>query len=108
MQLSGNFTPHWCEEPSISTDSKPAGISPTGKSKIEGRAKMDIIKTIAFLGTIILFFVLGVSTLSASSESVEALAEDAMTEERRKAREGGWLLVLNFLVILAILVWRVS
>ncbi len=31
-----------------------------------------------------------------------------MTEERRRAREAGWLLVLNFLVILAILVWRVS
>ncbi len=66
---------------------------------------MDVMKTIAFLSTIILCFVLGVSALSVASES---LAEDATTEERRKARERGWLLVLNFVVILAILVWRVS
>ena len=66
---------------------------------------MDVMKTITFLGTIVLCFVLGVSTLSAASES---LAEDATTEERRKAPEGGWLLVLDFLFILALLVWRVS
>jgi hypothetical protein len=66
---------------------------------------MDVMKTIAHLGTIILCFVLGVSTLSAASES---LSVDAATEERRHVRERVWLLVLNFLVILAILVWRVS
>jgi hypothetical protein len=63
---------------------------------------MDIIKAIAIMGTLLLFFVLALSALSASSH---ALPDDT-TEETRKSREGLWLIILSFFVILAVLVWR--
>ena len=63
---------------------------------------MDIIKAIAIMGTLLLFFVLALSALSASSQ---ALPDDT-TEETRKSREGLWLIILSLFVILAVLVWR--
>ena len=64
---------------------------------------VDIIQAIAILSALMLFFVLALCLLSASSQ---ALPRDATTEESRRTREGLWLMVLGFLFILAILVWR--
>ena len=66
---------------------------------------MDTLKAIAFLGTLLLFFVVSLSVLSAFSKM---LAQNAKTEEARRSCEGSWLIVLVFLSTLVILVWRAS
>jgi ABC-type Fe3+ transport system permease subunit len=64
---------------------------------------VDILQAIANLSAIMLFFVVALCLLSAYSQ---ALPGDATTEESRRSREGLWLILLAFLFILAILVWR--
>lgn len=66
---------------------------------------MDTLKAIAFLGTLLLFFVVSLSVLSAFSKM---LAQNAKTEEAPRSWEGGYLTLLVFLSTLAILVWRAS
>lgn len=65
---------------------------------------MNNIEAIAILGAPIFFFVACLSALSASSRM---LTQNAAKEEERRSCEGSWLIWLNFLLILAILVWRV-
>jgi heme/copper-type cytochrome/quinol oxidase subunit 2 len=64
---------------------------------------VDIIQTIAILSALMLFFVFALFLLSASAQ---ALPGEATTEESRRSREGLWLILIAFLFILAILVWR--
>ena len=64
---------------------------------------MDLIEAIAILGAPLLFFVINLAALSAFAR---VPAQTAARERTRRAVEGGWLVLLNFLSILAILVWR--
>ena len=64
---------------------------------------MNAIKAFGIIGSLLLFYVLALSALSASSQ---VLPPDTTTEETRRSREGLWLIALSFFVILAILVWR--
>lgn len=64
---------------------------------------MNIIEAIAFLGVLMLFFVICLSALANSSK---VPAQNPATGEKRQAMQGSWLILLDFLLILAILVWR--
>jgi len=64
---------------------------------------VDILQATAILSALMLFFVLALALLSAYSQ---ALPGNPTTEESRRSREGLWLILLAFLFILAILVWR--
>ena len=66
---------------------------------------MDTLEAIAFLGTLLLFFVVSLSGLSAFSKTP---GQNAKTEEARRSCEGSRLIVLVFLSTLVILVWRAS
>jgi hypothetical protein len=66
---------------------------------------MDTIEAMAFLGALMLFLVVTFSALSAFSKM---LAQKVITEESRRRWEGGCLMLLDFLMILAVLVWRVT
>jgi hypothetical protein len=61
---------------------------------------MNTIKAVAFLGTVTLLF----ASLAALPEM---LAHKTDTEQARRLREGSLLIWLDFLLILAILIWRV-
>jgi hypothetical protein len=65
---------------------------------------MDIIQAIAVIGSLLLFYALALSALSASSQPLPH--DDTTTEETQRLREGLWLIALSFFVILAVLVWR--
>ena len=65
-------------------------------------AKMNAIKAVAFLGTVTLLF----ASLAAVPVFAE-LAHKTDTEQARRLREGSLLIWLDFLLILAILIWRV-
>jgi NADH:ubiquinone oxidoreductase subunit 6 (subunit J) len=65
---------------------------------------MDILEILVFLGALMLFFVVSLSILSAFSK---VLAQNAaVSEKTRRSREGGCLMFLTFVSMLAILVWR--
>jgi hypothetical protein len=64
---------------------------------------MNIIEAILFLGALLLFFVICLSALASFSK---VPAQNPATREKRQAIQGRWLILLNFLLILAILVWR--
>jgi NADH:ubiquinone oxidoreductase subunit 6 (subunit J) len=66
---------------------------------------MNIAETMAFLGALMLFFVVSLSVLPAFSKM---MARNAKTEEARRSWEGGCLIWLVFLLMLAIVVWRAS
>jgi cadmium resistance protein CadD (predicted permease) len=66
---------------------------------------METLKTMAFLSTLLLFFVVSLSVLSAFSKR---LAQNPKTEEARRSWEGSRLILLVFLLMLGILVWRAS
>ena len=68
-------------------------------------SQMSIIEAMALPSALLLFLVVLLSALSASSKS---LAQNASPKERGRLREEGWLIWLDFLFILIILVWRVS
>jgi NADH:ubiquinone oxidoreductase subunit 6 (subunit J) len=65
---------------------------------------MNTIEATAILGAIMLVFVVSLSALSAYSKMPE---QNGRTEETRRSWEGSWLILLAFLLILLILVWRV-
>jgi hypothetical protein len=65
---------------------------------------MNAIQSAAFLGAFLLLFVVSTSALSFYSKMA---GDNGRTEETRRSREGSWLIILNFLLILLILVWRV-
>ena len=64
---------------------------------------MNIIEAILFLGALLLFFVICLSALANSSK---VPAQNPAKVEKTRAMQGRWLIPLNFLMILAILVWR--
>jgi hypothetical protein len=64
---------------------------------------MKTVEAVAFLGGLMLFFVVFLSALSAYSK---ASACNPKTIEVRRLREGSWLICLDFMLILAILAWR--
>jgi len=66
-------------------------------------AKMNAIKAVAFLGTVTLLF----ASLAALPPFAKMLAHKTDTEQARRLREGSLLIWLDFLLILAILIWRV-
>ncbi len=66
---------------------------------------METLKAMAFLSTLLLFFVVSLSVLSAFSKM---LAQNPKTEEARRSWEGSRLILLIFLLMLGILVWRAS
>jgi hypothetical protein len=66
---------------------------------------MEIAEAIAFLGVLMLSFFVCLFGLSAYSEPSTF---DAMTVEARRSRQRGCLILLNFLMLLAMLVWRSS
>jgi hypothetical protein len=65
---------------------------------------MNTIEATAILGALILVLVVSLSALSAYSK---VPGQNGMTEEARRSWEGSYLILLNFLLILLILVWRV-
>ena len=65
---------------------------------------MKTIEATVFLGASALSFVVFVSVLSSYSKMP---AQNGRTEETRHPWEGGWLILLDFLLILLILIWRV-
>lgn len=65
---------------------------------------MNTIKAAPFFGALVVFFVVSTSALSAYSK---VLGRNGASEETRRSREGSWLIMLDFLLILLILVWRV-
>ena len=66
---------------------------------------MNTIGAIAFLGTLILVFVVGLSALSAASKT---LVEKVPTDEARRSWEGKCLLLLDSVLVLVVLYWRAS
>ena len=66
---------------------------------------MDILEIMVFLGALMLFFVVSLSILSVFSKTLAQNA--AISEKTRRSREGGCLMFLAFVSMLAILVWRV-
>jgi len=66
---------------------------------------MDTIQAVAFLGAVMLFFVLSLSVLCRFSEK---LARAGTPFKVRRTCENRCLIVLVFLTLLVILLWRVS
>jgi hypothetical protein len=64
---------------------------------------MNTIKAVTFLGTVTLLF----ASPAALPVFAETLAHKIDTEQARRLREGSLLIWLDFLLILAILIWRV-
>jgi hypothetical protein len=65
---------------------------------------MITTKTVALLGTATLLF----ASLAPLSVFVKMLARKTNTEEAQRQWEGSLLIWLDFLLILAILIWRVN
>ena len=63
---------------------------------------MNTIKAVAFLGTVTLLF-----ASLAALPLAKMLAHKTDTEQARRLREDSLLIWLDFLLILAILIWRV-
>ena len=66
---------------------------------------MGIIKATAVPGALVLFFGLCLSALSARSKF---LARNGASDGVRRSWESKWLILLNFVLLLLILIWRVS
>lgn len=66
---------------------------------------MEISEATAFLGALMLVFFVCLFGLAAYSKTSEF---GAMTVEARRSKEGVYLILLTFLIVLAILVWRSS
>jgi hypothetical protein len=64
---------------------------------------MNTIKAVTLLGTVMLLF----ASPAALPVFAETLAHKTDTEQARTVREGSLLIWLDFLLILAILIWRV-
>jgi hypothetical protein len=67
------------------------------------KATMNILEAILVLGALLLVFVICLSALANSSK---VPAQTPATEGKRRAMQCRWLILLDFLLILAILVWR--
>lgn len=65
---------------------------------------MITVKAVALLGTATLFF----ASVAALSVFAKTLAHKTSAEEAQRQWEGSLLIWLDFLLILAILIWRVS
>jgi hypothetical protein len=66
---------------------------------------METLKVMAFLSTLLLFFVVSLSVLSGFAKM---LAQNPKTEEARRSWEGSCLILLVFPMTPVILVWRAS
>jgi hypothetical protein len=66
---------------------------------------MQPLETMAFMGAMLLFFVVSLSALSAFSRMLAKMGQSA---QARRSREGGCLLWLAFVWTLVLLVWRMS
>lgn len=66
---------------------------------------MDILESLLFLAALMLLFVVSLGALSAFSK---ILAQNPEAEEARRSQEGGCLILMIFLLILAVLIWRSS
>jgi len=64
---------------------------------------MDTIQYVLFLAALMLLFVISLSALSAFSKM---MTQSQKTEESYRSWEGGFLILLVFLQMLAIMVWR--
>ena len=66
---------------------------------------MGIIRTTEVPGALVLFFGLCLSALSAHSKF---LARNGASDGARRSWESKWLILLNFVLMLLILIWRAS
>jgi hypothetical protein len=71
----------------------------------EKAGKMHPMETMAFMGAMLLLFIVSLSALSAFSR---VLAQTGKSAQARRSWEGGCLLWLVFVWTLVLLVWRMS